>query len=58
MNKELPTPSAPSVQDPLVAQARFINEAEALERRLAARKALRPQRSQAASKGWETRRGC
>jgi hypothetical protein len=57
MNKELPTLSASCAQDPLVEQARFINEAEALERRLAARKALRPHRSQAAKRGWEARRG-
>ena len=44
------------LQDPLVVQARFLNEASALDSRLAARKALRPARSNAARKGWETRR--
>lgn len=43
--------------DPLILQARFVNEAAALDRALAMRKALRPQRSQAARKGWEVRRG-
>ena len=42
--------------DPLVSQARLINEAAYLERRLAARRALRPRRSAAACKGWDTRR--
>jgi hypothetical protein len=44
-------------QDPLITQARLVNEAAAIERNLAARKALRPKRSQAALKGWENRRG-
>lgn len=43
--------------DPLIAQARFVNEADALNRALAMRKALRPQRSDAAKRGWEVRRG-
>ena len=43
--------------DPLIQQVRFINEARDLERRLAIRKALRPQRSDAAKRGWEVRRG-
>lgn len=42
--------------DPLIQQARLINEARDLERRLAIRKALRPQRSDAAKRGWEARR--
>lgn len=43
--------------DPLVLQARFLNEAAQIERNLAARKSLRPARSAAAVKGWEVRRG-
>lgn len=43
--------------DPLVLQARFINEAAHIEARLAIRRALRPERSAAARKGWEARRG-
>ncbi len=50
---------SPSAQvaptDPLIIQARFINEAADLERRLAIRKALRPMRSDAARRGWEAR---
>lgn len=42
--------------DPLILQARFINEAANLERRLAARRAHRPARSEAARKGWESRK--
>lgn len=57
MNKEFPSLIAPSAQDPLVEQARFLNESDWLERKLAARKALRPDRSKSARKGWETRRG-
>lgn len=54
--------NAPSAQtqrfiDPVIEQARFINEAAALDRALAMRKALRPQRSDAAKRGWEARRG-
>jgi len=49
--------SAQPITDPLIAQARLINEAADLEHRLAIRKALRPVRSQAARKGWEARRG-
>jgi hypothetical protein len=41
--------------DPLIEQARLVNWHADLERRLAMRKALRPQRSKAARKGWETR---
>ena len=47
---------AQSPEDPLIAQARFLNEAAALERRLAMRRALRNARSEAAVKGWDTRR--
>lgn len=43
--------------DPIISQARLINESAAIDRALAARKALRPKRSAAASKGWEVRRG-
>lgn len=43
--------------DPLVLQARFVNEAAALDRALAMRKALRPQRSDSATRGWRTRNG-
>jgi hypothetical protein len=42
--------------DPLILQARLVNEAAAIERNLAARKALRPKRSAAARKGWEARK--
>lgn len=42
--------------DPLIAQARLINEAAHIERRLAIRRALRPERSNAAKRGWEARR--
>ena len=43
--------------DPLIEQARIVNEWAEIERRLAIRKALRPQRSDAAKRGWEVRRG-
>ena len=43
--------------DPVIEQARFLNEAAALDRALAMRKALRPQRSDAAKRGWAVRRG-
>jgi len=43
--------------DPLIEQARLVHWAAQLERNLAARKALRPARSEAARKGWEARRG-
>jgi hypothetical protein len=42
--------------DPLIEQARLVNLAAEIERRLAVRKALRPQRSDAAKRGWEVRR--
>ena len=42
-------------QDPLIANARLVNLAAEIERNLAARKAMRPARSAAALKGWETR---
>ena len=45
-----------ALEDPLVANARFLNEAANLERRLAVRRALRPVRSQSAHLGWESRR--
>lgn len=47
---------AQSLQDPLIAQARLLNEAADLERRLSMRRALRSARSEAACKGWDTRR--
>ena len=43
--------------DPLIEQARIVNEWAEIERRLAIRRALRPQRSDAAKRGWEVRRG-
>jgi hypothetical protein len=43
--------------DPLILQARWLNEAADLERRLAIRKAMRPARSDASKRGWEKRRG-
>lgn len=43
--------------DPIILQARAVNEWAAIERNLASRRALRPKRSAAASRGWETRRG-
>lgn len=43
--------------DPLIEQTRLVNLAAEIERRLAIRKALRPQRSDAAKRGWEVRRG-
>lgn len=49
-------PAQPPV-DPLILQARFVNEAAALDRALAMRKALRHRRSDAAKRGWEVRRG-
>jgi hypothetical protein len=42
--------------DPLIEQARLANWWAQVERNLAARRASRPKRSEAASKGWETRR--
>jgi hypothetical protein len=49
-------PSAQDYTDPLIAAARFVNEASALDRALAMRKALRPSRSAAARLGWERRK--
>jgi hypothetical protein len=49
-------PSAQDYCDPLIAAARFVNEASALDRALAMRKALRPSRSAAARLGWERRK--
>lgn len=49
--------SAQDFTDPLILQTRIVNDAAALERALAARKALRPARSAAARKGWESRHG-
>jgi hypothetical protein len=43
--------------DPLIAQARIVVEYQRQERALAVRRSLRPQRSQAAHKGHETRKG-
>ena len=42
-------------QDPIITNARLVNLAAEIERNLAARKALRPARSAAARRGWETR---
>jgi hypothetical protein len=42
--------------DPLIEQARLVNWHAELDRRLAMRKTLRPQRSDAAKRGWEARR--
>jgi hypothetical protein len=42
--------------DPLIEQTRLANWWAQIERNLAARKALRPKRSEAAGKGWEKRR--
>lgn len=42
--------------DPLIEQARLVNLAAEIERKLAIRRALRPQRSDAAKRGWEVRR--
>lgn len=44
-------------QDPLIVNARLVNLAAEIERNLAARRALRPRRSESARKGWGTRRG-
>lgn len=54
-----PTAWSPSAQpeDPLIVNARLVNLAAELDRNLAARKALRPARSDAARKGWEARNG-
>jgi len=41
--------------DPLIEQARLVNLAADLERRLAIRRALRPMRSDAAKRGWAVR---
>ena len=43
--------------DPTILQARAVNDAARIERNLAARKALRPVRSEVARKGWATRNG-
>ncbi len=50
-----PSADAQRFIDPIILHARLVNEAADLERRLAIRKALRPQRSEAARKGWEAR---
>jgi hypothetical protein len=42
--------------DPIIEQSRMVNDAALIERNLAARKALRPVRSESARKGWGTRR--
>ena len=47
--------SAQDYTDPLITNARLVNLAAEIERNLAARKALRPMRSEAARKGWEAR---
>ena len=49
--------SAQDFADPIIEQARIVNEWAEIERRLAMRKALRPARSEAAKRGWEVRRG-
>ncbi len=43
------------MNDPLIEQARLIHWHEQFERNLEARRALRPARSDASRKGWETR---
>lgn len=43
--------------DPMIEQARLVNLAAEIERNLAARRALRPARSDAAKRGWEVRNG-
>lgn len=43
--------------DPLIEQTRLVNLAAEIDRKLALRRALRPQRSDAAKRGWEVRRG-
>jgi len=43
--------------DPIIEQARLANWWTQIERNLAARRAMRPRRSEAAAKGWETRNG-
>lgn len=42
--------------DPLIEQSRIVNEWAEIERRLEARRVLRPARSEAAKRGWEARR--
>ena len=42
-------------QDPLIVNARLVNLAAEIDRKLAARRALRPARSAAAKRGWEAR---
>ena len=51
------SPSAQDYTDPLIANARLVNMAAEIDRNLAARRAMRPKRSEAARKGWEARRG-
>lgn len=43
--------------DPLIVNARLVNLAAEIDRNLAARKALRPMRSDAAKRGWVARNG-
>jgi hypothetical protein len=55
------TPDTPGIRpaqytDPLIVNARLVNLAAEIERNLAARRALRPARSDAAKRGWEVRR--
>jgi hypothetical protein len=52
-----PSADAQRFIDPTISHARVVNDVAMFERNLAARKALRPIRSQAAAKGWDTRRG-
>jgi hypothetical protein len=59
MALEADNPQAGTAQrfiDPLVSQARLVNEATHIERRLAMRRELRAERSDAAKRGWEVRR--
>jgi hypothetical protein len=44
-------------QDPLIVYARIVNTAAEIERNLQRRRELRAGRSDAAKRGWETRRG-
>lgn len=53
-NGSLTTDVLNSLTDPLIAQARIVNDAAQIERRLEARKALRDDPH---GRGWMTRRG-
>lgn len=58
MTSEYDTASSAPAQglvDPIITNARIANWHAEIERKLAARRALRPARSDAARKGWGTR---